>query len=72
MMQVILAGLLIDGTGATVQRDRALYVEDGQIVGIEAAGDSAARATTAPSADGSTLRGIGAFLCRERCGRDWL
>ena len=33
-MQVILAGLLIDGTGAAVQRDRALYVEDGKIQGI--------------------------------------
>jgi imidazolonepropionase-like amidohydrolase len=40
MMQVILAGLLIDGTGAAVQRGRALYVEDGKIQGIAAAGDT--------------------------------
>ena len=39
-MKVIRAGRLIDGTGAAVQRDRALYVEDGQIVGIEAAGEA--------------------------------
>ena len=32
-MKVIRAGRLIDGTGAAVQRDRALYVEDGLIVG---------------------------------------
>jgi len=37
-VKVIRAGRLIDGTGAAVQRDRALYIEDGQIVGIEAAG----------------------------------
>src|SRR5438309_2822869 len=39
-MQVILAGRLIDGTGAAVQRDRALYVEDGKIQGIGPAGDT--------------------------------
>src|SRR5438477_1657560 len=39
MMQVILAGRLIDGTGADVQRERALYIQDGQIQGITAAGD---------------------------------
>src|SRR3982074_3319119 len=38
-MKVIRAGRLIDGTGAVVQRDRALYVKDGRIVGISAAGD---------------------------------
>jgi imidazolonepropionase-like amidohydrolase len=38
-MRVIHAGRLIDGTGASVQRDRALYIEDGQIVGIEAIGE---------------------------------
>jgi len=43
-VQVIRAGRLIDGTGAAVQRDRALYVEDGQIVGVEAAGDAPADA----------------------------
>lgn len=41
-MKVIRAGRLIDGTGAAVQRDRAVYVEDGQIVGIEAAGETPA------------------------------
>jgi imidazolonepropionase-like amidohydrolase len=43
-MQVIRAGRLIDGTGAAVQRDRDVYVEDGQIVGIEPAGDAPADA----------------------------
>ena len=43
-MKVIRTGRLIDGTGAAVQRDRALYVEDGQIVGIEAAGEPPADA----------------------------
>jgi imidazolonepropionase-like amidohydrolase len=38
-MKVIRASRLIDGTGAAVQRDRALYIEDGRIVGISAAGD---------------------------------
>jgi len=33
-VQVIRAGRLIDGTGAEVQRDRALYVEDGRIVEV--------------------------------------
>jgi imidazolonepropionase-like amidohydrolase len=39
-VKVIRAGRLIDGTGGAVQRDRALYVEDGRIVGIEAAGEA--------------------------------
>jgi imidazolonepropionase-like amidohydrolase len=43
-MKVIRAGKLIDGTGAAVMRDRDVYVEDGQIVGIEAAGDTPADA----------------------------
>lgn len=43
-MQVIRAGRLIDGTGAGVQRDRALYVEDGLITGVGAAGDAPADA----------------------------
>jgi len=43
-VKVIRTGRLIDGTGAAVQRDRALYVEDGQIVGIEAAGEPPADA----------------------------
>lgn len=40
MIQVILAGRLIDGTGAAVQRDRAVYVQDGRIQDIAAAGDA--------------------------------
>jgi imidazolonepropionase-like amidohydrolase len=44
MMQVIHAGRLIDGTGAAVQRDVALFVEDGTIRGIGAAGDAPADA----------------------------
>jgi len=43
-MKVIRTGRLIDGTGAGVQRDRALYVEDGRIVGIEAMGEPPADA----------------------------
>jgi imidazolonepropionase-like amidohydrolase len=39
-MQVIFAGRLIDGTGAAVQHDRALYIEDGKITGIGPAGDT--------------------------------
>jgi imidazolonepropionase-like amidohydrolase len=35
-MKVIRAGRLIDGTGAEVQHDRALYIEDGSIVDIRA------------------------------------
>jgi imidazolonepropionase-like amidohydrolase len=38
-MQVILAGRLIDGTGAGVQRDRAVYIEDGRILSVGPAGD---------------------------------
>ena len=38
-MQVIRAGRLIDGTGAGVQSNRDLYVEDGRIVQIVARGD---------------------------------
>ena len=44
MMQVIRAGRLIDGTGAAVQRDVALFVEDGTIRGVGAAGDAPADA----------------------------
>jgi imidazolonepropionase-like amidohydrolase len=43
-MQVIRTGRLIDGTGAAVQRDRDVYVDDGQIAGIEPAGDTPADA----------------------------
>lgn len=38
-MKMIRVGRLVDGTGAAVQRDRALYVEDGQIVDIRPAGE---------------------------------
>lgn len=34
-MKVIRAGRLIDGTGAAVQLDRAVFIENGQILGIE-------------------------------------
>jgi imidazolonepropionase-like amidohydrolase len=43
-MRVLHVGRLIDGTGAPVQRDRALYVEDGQIIGNEPIGDPPADA----------------------------
>jgi imidazolonepropionase-like amidohydrolase len=43
-MKVIRAGRLIDGTGAAVQRDRDVYVENGRIVAIEPAGDTPADA----------------------------
>ena len=39
-MKVIRAGRLIDGTGAAVQRDRAIVVDDdGQIVSVGPAGE---------------------------------
>src|SRR2546423_4208526 len=39
-MQVVLAGRLIDGIGSAVQRDRALYIEDGKIASISSAGEA--------------------------------
>src|SRR5207247_3149192 len=41
-MQVIRAGRLIDGTAGPVQRDRAVYVEDGKITGIVPASETPA------------------------------
>jgi imidazolonepropionase-like amidohydrolase len=38
-MRVIRAGRLIDGTGASVQSNRDMYVEDGRIVQVAATGD---------------------------------
>jgi imidazolonepropionase-like amidohydrolase len=58
MVKVIRAGRLIDGTGAAVQRDRALYVEDGQIVGIEAAGEPPADAEVIDLSDLSVIPGL--------------
>ncbi len=57
-MKVIRAGRLIDGTGAAVQRDRALYVEDGQIVAIEPAGEPPADAEVIDLSGVSVLPGL--------------
>ena len=57
-LKVIRAGRLIDGTGAAVQHDRAMYVEDGRIVGIEPAGDPPADAEVIDLADSSVLPGL--------------
>jgi len=57
-MKVIRAGRLIDGTGGGVQRDRALYVEDGQIVGTGAAGEAPADAELIDLSSFSVLPGL--------------
>jgi imidazolonepropionase-like amidohydrolase len=57
-VKVIRAGRLIDGTGAGVQYDRALYVEDGQIIGIEAAGEAPADAEVVDLSDLSVIPGL--------------
>ncbi len=57
-MQVIRVGRLIDGTGAGVQRDRALYVEDGQIVAIDAAGEVPADAEVVDLSGLSVMPGL--------------
>jgi imidazolonepropionase-like amidohydrolase len=57
-MQVIRAGRLIDGTGADVQRDRELYVADGQIVGIGAAGETPADAEVVDLSSFSVMPGL--------------
>jgi imidazolonepropionase-like amidohydrolase len=57
-VKVIRAGRLIDGTGAAVQRDRALYVEDGQIVAIEAAGEPPADAEVIDLSGLSVMPGL--------------
>src|SRR3981081_3217911 len=58
LMKVIRAGRLIDGTGAAVQRDRALYIEDGRIVGITAAGDTPADAEVMDLSHLSVMPGL--------------
>jgi imidazolonepropionase-like amidohydrolase len=57
-MQVIRVGRLIDGTGAAVQRDRALYVEDGQIVGIGPAGETPSDADLVDLSNLSVIPGL--------------
>src|SRR6202165_3712258 len=57
-MKVIRAGRFIDGTGAAVQRDRSLYVEDGRIVGISPAGDTPADAELVDLSSFSVLPGL--------------
>ncbi|HLY87668.1 MAG TPA: amidohydrolase family protein [Acetobacteraceae bacterium] len=49
---------MIDGTGGAVQRDRALFVEDGQIVGIEAAGQVPADAELVDLSDLTVMPGL--------------
>jgi imidazolonepropionase-like amidohydrolase len=57
-LKVVYAGRLIDGTGAAVQRDRALYIEDGQIVDVCAAGDVASDAEVVDLRDCSVMPGL--------------
>ena len=57
-LKVIRAGRLIDGTGAAVQHDRAVYVENGRIIGIEPAGDPPADAEVINLPDSSVLPGL--------------
>jgi len=57
-LKVIRAGRLIDGTGAAVQHDRAVYVENGRIIGIEPAGDPPADAEVINLSDSSVLPGL--------------
>ena len=57
-MKVIRAGRLIDGTGAGVQRDRALYVEDGLITGVGAAGETPADAELVDLSSLTVLPGL--------------
>ena len=57
-LKVIRAVRLIDGSGAAIQRDRSVYVEDGRIVGIEPAGDPPADAEVIDLPDSSVLPGL--------------
>jgi imidazolonepropionase-like amidohydrolase len=57
-MQVIFAGRLIDGTGAAAQRDRAVYVEDGRILGIDRIGDVPSDAQVIDHSSHSVLPGL--------------
>jgi imidazolonepropionase-like amidohydrolase len=57
-MKVIRAGRLIDGTGAAVQRERALFIENGVIVGVEAAGDPPADAEVVDLRTKTVLPGL--------------
>jgi imidazolonepropionase-like amidohydrolase len=57
-VKVIRAGRLIDGTGAAAQHNRALYVEDGQIIGIESAGEAPADAEVIDLSDLSVIPGL--------------
>ncbi len=57
-LKVIRAGRLIDGTGAAVQHERSVYVENGRIIGIEPAGDSPADAEVINLPDSSVLPGL--------------
>ena len=57
-MQVVFAGRLIDGTGSAVQRDRAVYVEDGRILGIGPIGDVPSEAQVIDHSSDSVLPGL--------------
>jgi len=58
LVQVILAGQLIDGTDVALQRDRALYVEDGKILSIGPAGDTPTDADVLDLSGFSVLPGL--------------
>jgi len=57
-MQVIRAGKLIDGTGADVQHDRALYLDDATIVDIRAGAQIAADADVLDLREYSVIPGL--------------
>src|SRR5204862_3402542 len=55
---VIRAGRLIDGNGSAVQHDRSVIVQDGRIVGVEAAGDVPSDAEVIDATDSTLLPGL--------------
>jgi imidazolonepropionase-like amidohydrolase len=57
-MQVIRAGRLIDGTAAPVQRDRAVYVENGKITGIGPASEMPTDADVLDLSGSTVLPGL--------------
>src|SRR5262245_27087039 len=57
-MKVIRAGRLIDGTGAAVQHGRSVFIDDGHIVGIEAAGDPPSDAEVIDASEQTVMPGM--------------
>ncbi len=57
-LTVIRAGRLIDGTGAALQHGRSVFIEDGRIIGIEAAGDTPSEAEVIDVRESTLLPGL--------------